>query len=32
LEFVCIEISSGLPKRPPKAFIERYEQALISNA
>lgn len=32
LEFVCIEISSGLPKRPPKAFIERYEPALISNA
>ena len=24
LEFVCIEISTGLPKRPPKAFIDIY--------
>ena len=24
LEFVCIEISTGLPKRPPKAFIDLY--------
>ena len=29
LEFVCIEISSGRPKRPPPAFIERYEPAII---
>lgn len=29
LEFVCIEISSGRPKRPPKAFIECYEPAII---
>ena len=24
LEFVCIEISTGAPKRPPKAFIDIY--------
>ena len=24
LEFVCIEISTGIPKRPPKEFIEIY--------
>ena len=24
LEFVCIEISTGVPKRPPKEFIEIY--------
>ena len=29
LDFVCIEISSGRPKRPPKAFIECYEPAII---
>jgi acyl-CoA thioester hydrolase len=31
LDFVCIEISSGKPKRPPKAFIEGYEPALIDH-
>ena len=30
LDFVCIEISSGRPKRPPKAFIEHYGPAVIS--
>ena len=29
LFFVCIEISSGRPKRPPKEFIAIYEPALI---
>jgi len=29
LQFVCIEISSGKPKRPPKAFIDGYTPALI---
>ena len=29
LLFVCIEISTGKPKRPPKAFIEGYAPALI---
>ena len=24
LKFVCIEISTGLPKRPPKEFIDIY--------
>ena len=24
LEFVCIEISTGAPKRPPREFIEIY--------
>ena len=24
LEFVCIEISTGLPKRPPREFIDIY--------
>ena len=30
LQFVCIEISSGRPKRPPKEFIAIYEPALVS--
>ena len=30
LEFVCIEISTGLPKRPPKIFVERYGPAVIN--
>ena len=29
LQFVCIEISSGKPRRPPKAFIDGYTPALI---
>ena len=29
LQFVCIEISTGKPKRPPKAFIDGYTRALI---
>ena len=29
LQFVCIEISSDKPKRPPKAFIDGYTPALI---
>ncbi len=29
LHFVCIEISSGKPKRPPAAFIDGYTPALI---
>ena len=29
LDFVCIEISSGKPKRPPKAFIDGYGPAVI---
>lgn len=29
LEFVCIEISSGKPKRPPKAFIDGYGPAIL---
>jgi acyl-CoA thioester hydrolase len=29
LLFVCIEISTVKPKRPPKAFIEGYAPALI---
>ena len=29
LQFVCIEISTGKPKRPPKAFIDGYTPALI---
>ena len=30
LQFVCIEISSGRPKRPPEEFIAIYEPALVS--
>lgn len=30
LQFVCIEISSGKAKRPPKAFIDIYTPALVS--
>ena len=30
LQFVCIEISSGKPKRPPQAFIDGYTPALVS--
>jgi len=29
LEFACIEISTGKPRRPPNAFIERYGPAVI---
>ena len=29
LQFVCIEISTGKPKRPPKAFIDSYSTALV---
>ena len=29
LQFVCIEISTGKPKRPPKAFVDGYSPALI---
>ena len=29
LEFVCIEISSGKPKRPPETFIAGYSPAII---
>ena len=29
LQFVCIEISSGKPKRPPQAFIDGYTPALV---
>lgn len=32
LEFVCIEISSGLPKRPPREFIEIYSPAIVGTA
>lgn len=28
--FVCIELSSGKPKRMPEAFVQGYGQALIS--
>ncbi len=31
LQFVCIEISSGKPKRPPKAFIEGYGPVVIDS-
>lgn len=31
LQFVCIEISTGKPRRPPAAFIEVYEPALVSS-
>lgn len=30
LEFVCIEISSGKPRRPPAAFIEGYGPAVLN--
>ncbi|MDG2460693.1 MAG: acyl-CoA thioesterase [Luminiphilus sp.] len=30
LEFVCIEISTGLPKRPPRAFIDIYGPAITA--
>jgi acyl-CoA thioester hydrolase len=30
LEFVCIEISTGQPKKPPSAFVEIYTAALIN--
>ncbi|MEK9919711.1 MAG: acyl-CoA thioesterase [Luminiphilus sp.] len=30
LEFVCIEISTGLPKKPPPEFVEIYTPALIN--
>ena len=29
LQFVCIEISTGKPKRPPKVFVDGYSPALI---
>ena len=29
LQFVCIEISTGKPKRPPKSFVDGYSPALI---
>ena len=29
LQFVCIEISSGIPKRPPRDFIDIYTPAII---
>jgi acyl-CoA thioester hydrolase len=32
LHFVCIEISTGLPKRPPKAFIDIYGPAVTATA
>ena len=30
LEFVCIEISTGSPKRPPKAFVDSYGPAIAA--
>lgn len=30
LEFVCIEISTGKPKRPPKEFVEGYGPVVLS--
>jgi acyl-CoA thioester hydrolase len=30
LEFVCIEISTGAPKRPPKAFVDIYSPAIAA--
>ena len=30
LEFVCIEISTGQPKKPPSEFIDIYTPALIN--
>ena len=32
LDFVCIEISSGKPKRPPREFIEGYGPAILAPA
>lgn len=32
LEFVCIEISTGKPKRPPKDFIDGYGPALLDQS
>ncbi len=29
LEFVCIEISTGQPKKPPREFVEIYTPALV---
>lgn len=29
LEFVCIEISTGQPKKPPREFIDIYTPALV---
>ncbi len=31
LEFVCIEISSGKPKRPPREFIDGYGPVVLCN-
>ncbi len=30
LQFVCIEISSGKPRRPPPEFVAGYEPALVN--
>jgi acyl-CoA thioester hydrolase len=30
LEFVCIEISTGQPKKPPREFIDIYTPALVN--
>ncbi len=30
LQFVCIEISSGKPRRPPAEFVARYGPALLN--
>ena len=30
LDFVCIEISSGKPRRPPKDFIETYGPVVLN--
>jgi acyl-CoA thioester hydrolase len=32
LEFVCIEISTGQPKKPPREFIDIYTPALVNKA
>jgi acyl-CoA thioester hydrolase len=32
LEFVCIEISTGQPKKPPREFIDIYTPALVKKA
>ena len=29
LPFVCIEISSGMPKRPPRDFVDIYTPAIV---
>lgn len=31
LEFVCIEISTGLPRRPPKAFVDIYSPVIAAS-